>query len=119
MAVIGFDRDLLSIAQTPRKIAPSFGSPDVEKTTAECPWYARGHCKHGRRCRYKHVKKRLCMACLAGFCPRGSECPDGQTEEEPTQQHHGGRGERGWACRNREADQAHPEARGKKIPAAR
>ena len=59
-----------------------------EDKTVECPWYARGHCKHGAKCRKRHVRKSLCGAYMAGFCPRGPDCPLGhpkweQPEEVP------------------------------------
>jgi hypothetical protein len=47
-----------------------------EKTT-ECPWYARGFCKHGQRCRNRHTRKKPCPKYLAGFCPEGPACQFG------------------------------------------
>ena len=54
--------------------------PD-EKTT-ECPWYARGFCKHGPRCRHRHTQKKPCAKYLAGLCPEGPECPFGHPKYE-------------------------------------
>ena len=39
-----------------------------------CEWYARGFCKHGKRCRNKHVYAAVCPLFLIGFCPYGPEC---------------------------------------------
>lgn len=40
-----------------------------------CLYYARGFCKHGNRCRKKHVyKTSICLNYLAGFCPDGPNC---------------------------------------------
>ncbi len=43
-----------------------------EDKVVECPWYARGFCKHGPKCRKKHVRKELCGSYMAGFCPKGA-----------------------------------------------
>ncbi|KAI8803616.1 hypothetical protein BJ742DRAFT_682930, partial [Cladochytrium replicatum] len=51
---------------------------DPNDKVRECAWYARGFCKHGARCRHKHVRKALCPLYLTGFCPKGPECPFGQ-----------------------------------------
>jgi hypothetical protein len=42
-----------------------------EDSAADCPWYARGFCKHGPKCRKKHTRKELCGSYMAGFCPKG------------------------------------------------
>ncbi len=42
-----------------------------EDNAVECPWYARGFCKHGPKCRKKHARKELCPSYMAGFCPKG------------------------------------------------
>jgi cleavage and polyadenylation specificity factor subunit 4 len=49
-----------------------------EDKMKECPWYARGFCKHGPRCRHKHAKRVACANYLAGFCPDGTACNYGQ-----------------------------------------
>jgi len=41
---------------------------------ADCPWYDRGLCKHGPRCRNRHTRRTLCEKYLAGVCPDGPEC---------------------------------------------
>ncbi|PKC17306.1 putative cleavage and polyadenylation specificity factor subunit 4-like protein [Rhizophagus irregularis] len=51
---------------------------DPESKIKECAWYARGFCKHGPHCRHKHVRKVVCQLYLSGFCPKGSDCPNGQ-----------------------------------------
>jgi len=48
----------------------------------ECPFYARGFCKHGPRCRYKHVQKVACANYLGGFCPKGPACRFGHAKFE-------------------------------------
>ncbi|KAJ2703079.1 Cleavage and polyadenylation specificity factor subunit 4 [Coemansia sp. IMI 203386] len=42
----------------------------------ECPWYARGFCKHGAKCRSKHERKLICQHYRFGFCPLGPNCKD-------------------------------------------
>ncbi|KAJ2521857.1 Cleavage and polyadenylation specificity factor subunit 4 [Coemansia sp. RSA 2049] len=46
-----------------------------EQRVKECLWYARGFCKHGAKCRSKHVRKLVCPQYRAGFCPLGPSCP--------------------------------------------
>lgn len=53
-----------------------------EEKMRECPWYARGFCKHGPRCRHKHVRKPLCEAYMIGFCPDGPLCKLGHPKYE-------------------------------------
>jgi len=53
-----------------------------EDKMKECPWYARGFCKHGPKCRHKHVKKIACANYLAGFCPEGFTCKFGHPKYE-------------------------------------
>ncbi|CAO3600112.1 unnamed protein product [Absidia cylindrospora] len=74
---------------------------DPESKQKECPWYARGFCKHGPHCRHKHVRKMVCQNYLTGFCPDGLNCPNGHPKYElpmvnsnddapqQQQQHHG------------------------------
>ncbi|KAJ2777707.1 Cleavage and polyadenylation specificity factor subunit 4 [Coemansia javaensis] len=47
---------------------------DPEERIKECPWYARGFCKHGAKCRSKHVRRLLCPYYQFGFCPNGPNC---------------------------------------------
>ncbi|KAJ2614705.1 Cleavage and polyadenylation specificity factor subunit 4 [Coemansia sp. RSA 1365] len=47
---------------------------DPEQRVKECPWYARGFCKHGAKCRSKHVRKLICPLFQFGFCPDGPNC---------------------------------------------
>ena len=47
---------------------------DPSAKTRECPWYARGFCKHGATCRNKHMKKVACQLYVTGFCPYGPGC---------------------------------------------
>jgi cleavage and polyadenylation specificity factor subunit 4 len=52
-----------------------------EDKIKECPWYARGFCKHGTACRHKHVKKVICDNYFTGFCPLGPNCKFGHPRE--------------------------------------
>eukprot|EP01128_Nolandella_sp_AFSM9_P006349 TRINITY_DN3239_c0_g1_i1.p1 TRINITY_DN3239_c0_g1~~TRINITY_DN3239_c0_g1_i1.p1 ORF type:complete len:329 (-),score=39.13 TRINITY_DN3239_c0_g1_i1:110-1066(-) len=47
---------------------------DQNDKASECPWYARGHCKHGDKCRHRHVQSVLCDNYRLGFCPDGPKC---------------------------------------------
>ncbi|KAJ2740243.1 Cleavage and polyadenylation specificity factor subunit 4 [Coemansia sp. BCRC 34301] len=47
-----------------------------ESRVKECLWYARGFCKHGVKCRSKHVRKLICPSYRFGFCPLGPNCPN-------------------------------------------
>jgi cleavage and polyadenylation specificity factor subunit 4 len=49
-------------------------TPEDKERAAECLAYQRGFCRHGPKCRNKHVKKALCLNYLAGFCPQGPAC---------------------------------------------
>jgi len=53
-----------------------------EDKMRECPWYARGFCKHGPRCRHKHVKKTACANYLEGLCLDGPNCKFGHPKYE-------------------------------------
>jgi len=53
-----------------------------EDKVKECAWYARGFCKHGNRCRHKHVKRVACASYLLGFCPDGPHCKFGHPKYE-------------------------------------
>ncbi|CAH1795653.1 unnamed protein product [Owenia fusiformis] len=46
--------------------------PDAKKK--DCPWYDRGFCRHGPKCKNRHVRRILCEAYLCGFCLEGSNC---------------------------------------------
>ncbi|ETO27410.1 CCCH-type zinc finger-containing protein [Reticulomyxa filosa] len=49
----------------------------------ECPWYARGFCKHGPNCRNKHVRRIVCDNYYEkGFCRDGPNCPFGHPKYE-------------------------------------
>jgi len=48
----------------------------------ECPWYARGFCKHGQKCRNKHKRSRGCQSYILGFCIDGPKCPLGHPKYE-------------------------------------
>ncbi|KNE55083.1 hypothetical protein AMAG_01018 [Allomyces macrogynus ATCC 38327] len=54
--------------------------PSVKRR--ECPWFARGFCKHGPHCKHRHVKKVPCLLYLAGFCPDGPNCANGHPKFE-------------------------------------
>ena len=53
-----------------------------EQKTTDCPWYARGFCKHGPRCRHRHTRKEPCPRYLAGVCPDGPLCTFGHPKYE-------------------------------------
>ncbi|KAI9352794.1 hypothetical protein BDR26DRAFT_204838 [Obelidium mucronatum] len=55
---------------------------DPNSKVKECPWYARGFCKHGPKCRNKHVRQAVCQNYVTGFCPKGPECPFGHPKFE-------------------------------------
>lgn len=55
---------------------------DPEKKRNECPYFARGFCKHGPKCRHRHVRKVACANYLAGFCKDGPECVFGHARFE-------------------------------------
>ncbi|XP_072796183.1 putative cleavage and polyadenylation specificity factor subunit 4-like protein [Vicugna pacos] len=43
--------------------------------TRDCPWYDQGFCKDaGPLCKYRHIRRVMCINYLAGFCPEGSKC---------------------------------------------
>lgn len=47
----------------------------IEGQAEKCPFYVRGFCKHGNKCRKKHLlKDNICCNYLAGFCPEGPHC---------------------------------------------
>jgi len=47
---------------------------DPNSKLRQCPWYARGFCKHGPSCRNKHARHTICQLYLTGFCPLGPNC---------------------------------------------
>ncbi|KAJ3073224.1 Cleavage and polyadenylation specificity factor subunit 4 [Podochytrium sp. JEL0797] len=55
---------------------------DPNSKVKECPWYARGFCKHGPKCRNKHVRQSVCQNYVTGFCPKGPECTFGHPKYE-------------------------------------
>ncbi|KAL7753055.1 RNA-binding component of cleavage and polyadenylation factor [Sorochytrium milnesiophthora] len=55
---------------------------DADSRRRECPWFARGFCKHGPQCRSKHVKKPICALYVTGFCPYGPDCSNGHPKFE-------------------------------------
>ncbi|XP_040845340.1 putative cleavage and polyadenylation specificity factor subunit 4-like protein [Ochotona curzoniae] len=40
----------------------------------DCPWYDQGFCKDGPLCKYRHVRKTMCLRYFFGFCPEGPRC---------------------------------------------
>ncbi|KAL6059470.1 Cleavage and polyadenylation specificity factor subunit 4 [Balamuthia mandrillaris] len=49
-----------------------------EDRMEECLWFTRGFCKHGPRCKRRHIKKPvLCSLYEEGFCPDGPNCKYG------------------------------------------
>jgi len=61
--------DWLCARVTDALLAGSMGTPFYAR--AFLRRYARGFCKHGPKCRKKHVRKELCGSYMAGFCPKG------------------------------------------------
>ncbi|KAJ5076198.1 cleavage and polyadenylation specificity factor subunit 4-related [Anaeramoeba ignava] len=55
---------------------------DPGKKENQCPWYLRGFCKHGEKCRRPHIRKDPCPNYIAGFCPLGPECKLGHPKFE-------------------------------------
>ncbi|KAJ8906637.1 hypothetical protein NDN08_003130 [Rhodosorus marinus] len=55
---------------------------DPDKKRNECPYYARGFCKHGPKCRLRHVKREACNDYLLGFCKNGPDCVFGHARFE-------------------------------------
>ncbi|KAK8883793.1 hypothetical protein M9Y10_042892 [Tritrichomonas musculus] len=52
-----------------------FRHDTIEWQDEKCPFYVRGFCKHGNKCRRKHVlRDNICLNYLAGFCPDGPNC---------------------------------------------
>jgi hypothetical protein len=51
----------------------------------DCPWYARGFCRHGPKCNNRHAKKEVCIDFLVGFCPKGDACQLGHPRHEMPQ----------------------------------
>ncbi|NWI52896.1 CPSF4 factor, partial [Calyptomena viridis] len=47
---------------------------DATRSTMGCPWYDRGFCRHGPRCKYQHTRRVMCANYLVGFCPEGPKC---------------------------------------------
>ncbi|NXJ70230.1 CPSF4 factor, partial [Rostratula benghalensis] len=47
---------------------------DVTTGAMGCPWYDRGFCRHGPRCKYRHTQRVMCSNYLVGFCPEGPKC---------------------------------------------
>ncbi|XP_059937453.1 putative cleavage and polyadenylation specificity factor subunit 4-like protein [Mesoplodon densirostris] len=51
--------------------------------TRDCPWYDQGFCKDGPLCKYRHVRRIMCINYLAGFCPEGPKCQFAQKVQSP------------------------------------
>uniref|UniRef100_A0A6V3S1L4 Cleavage and polyadenylation specificity factor subunit 4 n=1 Tax=Lotharella globosa TaxID=91324 RepID=A0A6V3S1L4_9EUKA len=45
-----------------------------EDRQKDCPWYDRGFCQHGPKCRNRHRRRAACPDYLAGFCIKGPTC---------------------------------------------
>jgi hypothetical protein len=75
---------LSALSRSPRRFFQHYGEctnkdciflhTRPEEKVADCPWYDRGFCKHGPRCRNRHTRRTLCTKYLAGVCPDGPEC---------------------------------------------
>ncbi len=46
----------------------------LSKEIPECPYFKNGYCKEGSECKYRHIKRELCLNYLIGFCPDGPNC---------------------------------------------
>eukprot|EP00667_Euglena_gracilis_P013259 EG_transcript_13655 len=46
----------------------------TEEDIKECPYYKRGFCSLGPRCKYKHTRAVFCPNFMAGFCLEGKMC---------------------------------------------
>jgi len=55
---------------------------DKDTQVQDCPWYARGFCKHGKDCKKKHTRIQTCKNYLLGFCPDGPNCQYGHPKYE-------------------------------------
>ncbi|SPR01421.1 Cleavage and polyadenylation specificity factor subunit 4 [Plasmodiophora brassicae] len=53
-----------------------------EDRVKDCLWYYRGFCKHGPKCRNRHVRNEPCVDYMAGFCPKGPDCKFGHPKFE-------------------------------------
>ncbi|KAJ1909635.1 RNA-binding component of cleavage and polyadenylation factor [Tieghemiomyces parasiticus] len=62
---------------------------DPNAVKAECPWYARGFCKHGPKCRRLHVRRAACQNYITGFCPLGPDCPNAHPRHDLPMPNHG------------------------------
>jgi cleavage and polyadenylation specificity factor subunit 4 len=40
----------------------------------ECPYYEKGFCKNGNKCKNAHTPVMLCENYILGFCPKGPAC---------------------------------------------
>lgn len=47
---------------------------DPSAKIKDCPWYDRGFCRHGPKCKNRHVRRVLCQCYLQGFCLDGPKC---------------------------------------------
>ncbi|KAJ1971183.1 Cleavage and polyadenylation specificity factor subunit 4 [Dimargaris xerosporica] len=78
---------------------------DPNAEVQECAWYARGFCRHGPRCRNKHVRRAMCQNYLTGFCPLGPDCehahPKGDGTNSAIQASDSARGAMGLTGNNR------------------
>ncbi|NXG13853.1 CPSF4 factor, partial [Grallaria varia] len=60
--------------QCSNKDCPFLHVDATPRDTVGCPWYDRGFCRHGPRCKYKHTRRVMCANYLVGFCPEGPKC---------------------------------------------
>ena len=47
-------------------------NPDAEKK--DCPWYKKGFCRHGSKCKGRHDPTKMCENYKQGFCVLGPKC---------------------------------------------
>ncbi|KAL3308681.1 Cleavage and polyadenylation specificity factor subunit 4 [Cichlidogyrus casuarinus] len=47
---------------------------DPASKIQDCPWYDRGFCRNGPFCKNRHVRRKICINYMNGFCPKGAEC---------------------------------------------
>lgn len=71
---------------------------NADEQQTDCAWYARGFCKHGPKCRHRHIKKEACIRYLTGFCPNGPDCEFGHPKLKLPEESSDTRQYR-WICR--------------------
>jgi len=68
------DKQDAQMPRLPVQIDPYQHINPRDAKEAECPWFARGFCKHGAQCKRRHAVKVICINYMIGFCPDGPDC---------------------------------------------